>query len=64
MYILSLFPSQIPTFWAIAYRSVYSKVNTAGHFSNILIEILFTNGSAAFCLRQKFRRDLPEKITC
>jgi len=51
-----------------------------GYFSNVLIEILLTNGwkqsfaklpilklslpnSAAFCLRQKIRRDLPENVT-
>jgi len=51
-----------------------------GYFSNVLIEILFTNGrkqsfaelpilklslhnGAAFCLRQKIRRDLPENLT-
>jgi len=41
MYILSLFPSQFPTF--LSYRSTCSQVNAAGNLSNVLIEIHFTN---------------------
>jgi len=79
MYILSLFPSQLCSY-VLSDRSIYSLVKTVGYFSNVLIEILFTNGwkqslaklpnpklglhnSAAVCLRQKLRRDLPENVT-
>jgi len=30
--------------YVLSHRSIYSQVNTAGNFSNVLIEILFTNG--------------------
>jgi len=63
-----------------SYRSIYSQINIVGYFSNVLLEVLFTNdlrqtfaklhipklslyNSAAFCLQQKLRRDLPETET-
>jgi len=78
MYILSLFPSQVP--YVLSYRSIYSQINTVGYFSNVLLEVLVTNGlrqtfaklsipklslhnSVALCLQQKLRRDLPETET-
>ena len=30
--------------YVLSSRSIYSWVNTVGYFSNVLIEILFTNG--------------------
>jgi len=30
--------------YVLSYRSIYSFVNTVGYFSNIFIEILFSNG--------------------
>ena len=30
--------------YALSYRTICSEVNTVGNFSNVLIEILFTNG--------------------
>jgi len=38
---LSLFPKSSP--YVLIYRSMYSWENTAGYFSNVLTEILFTN---------------------
>jgi len=66
--------------YVLSYSSTYRYENTAGYFSNVLIEILFTKDwkqsfaklpipklslhiSAAFCLRQKLGRDLPENQT-
>jgi len=44
MYIVSLYLISELSPYVLSYRSIYSWVNTAGYFSNILIEILFTNG--------------------
>ena len=36
--------------YVLSYRSIYSKVNTVGYFSNVLIETLFTNKlKTVFC---------------
>ena len=36
--------------YVLSYKSIYSKVNTVGYFSNVLIETLFTNKlKTVFC---------------
>ena len=77
MYILSLFPSQVPTFWAMGQYTarwilqatstfwlvLCSLISWRQPFAKLLIPKLSLHNSAAFCLRKKLRRDLPENLT-
>ena len=71
------FPSQVRTFWAIGQYTarwilqatstfwlvLCSLISWRQSFAKLLIPKLSLHNSAAFCLRKKPRRDLPENLT-
>ena len=77
LYISSLFLRQVPTFWAIgqytARKIVYATPSTfwlkscylmvENSLAKLPIPKLSLHNSAAFCIRQKLRRDLPDNLT-